>query len=44
MAFERGDGRRVVFFDSTTQQRLCVLNFRDEDKLTWRNVAAHSPT
>jgi hypothetical protein len=33
MAFERMAGWRVVFFDSTTQQRLRVLNFQDDDKL-----------
>jgi hypothetical protein len=33
MSFERMEGWRVVFFDSTTQQRLRVMNFMDEDKL-----------
>jgi hypothetical protein len=33
MAFERGGGWRVAFFDSYTQQRLRVLNFQDDDKL-----------
>jgi hypothetical protein len=33
MSFERMVGWRVVFFDSTTQQRLRVMNFQDEDKV-----------